>query len=133
VKARDNNLKQTFYTSLYHSLLAPTLLSDVDGQFRGPDGNVHQTKGYDYYTEMSLWDTFRAENPLLTLVQPGRVNGFVQTMLDHYKIFGQQTLPVWPEGGKETWCMIGNHAIPVIAEAYAKGFRNWDATKRSTT
>jgi predicted alpha-1,2-mannosidase len=129
VKARDNNLKQTFYTSLYHSLLAPTLLSDVDGQFRGPDGNVHQTKGYDYYTEMSLWDTFRAENPLLTLVQPGRVNGFVQTMLDHYKIFGQQTLPVWPEGGKETWCMIGNHAIPVIAEAYAKGFRNWDANE----
>jgi predicted alpha-1,2-mannosidase len=129
VKTSDTDLKQTFYTALYHSLLAPTLLSDVDGQFRGPDGNVHQTKGYDYYTELSLWDTFRAENPLLTLVQPGRVNGFVQTMLDHYKIFGQQTLPVWPEGGKETWCMIGNHAIPVIAEAYAKGFRNWDANE----
>jgi predicted alpha-1,2-mannosidase len=129
VETPDKNLKQTFYTALYHSLLAPTLLSDGDGKFRGPDGNVHQTKGYDYYTELSLWDTFRAENPLLTLVQPGRVNDFVDTMLAHYEIFGQQTLPVWPEGGKETWCMIGNHAIPVITDAYLKGFRNWDANK----
>ncbi len=127
VESADNNLKQTFYTSLYHTMVAPTLLSDVDGQFRGPDGNVHQAKGYDYYTELSLWDTFRAENPLLTLTQPARVNDFVNTMLAHYKIFGQNTLPVWPEGGKETWCMIGNHAIPVIADAYLKGFRNYDA------
>ena len=132
VETADNNLKQTFYSSLYHTLLAPTLLSDVDGQFRGPDGNIHQTKGYDYYTELSLWDTFRAENPLLTLIQPGRVNDFVKTMLDHYKIFGQNTLPVWPEGAKETWCMIGNHAIPVITEAYLKGFRNYDANEALT-
>jgi len=125
----DTNLKQTFYTSLYHTLVAPTLLSDVDGQFRGPDGNVHQSKDYNYYTELSLWDTFRAENPLLTLIQPQRINDFVNTMLDHYKIFGQGTLPVWPEGGKETWCMIGNHAIPVITEAYQKGFRNWNANE----
>jgi predicted alpha-1,2-mannosidase len=125
----DQNLKQTFYTSLYHTMVAPTLLSDVDGRFRGPDGNVHQAKGYDYYTELSLWDTFRAENPLLTLVQPQRVNDFVNTMLEHYKIFGQNTLPVWPEGGKETWCMIGNHAIPVITDAYLKGFRGWDANE----
>ena len=132
VETPDNNLKQTFYTACYHSLLAPTLLSDVDGQFRGPDGNVHQTKGYGYYTEISAWDTFRAENPLLTLVQPGRVNDFVDTMLDHYKIFGQNTLPVWPEGGKETWCMIGNHSIPIITDAYLKGFRNWDANEALT-
>jgi predicted alpha-1,2-mannosidase len=129
VEAKDNNLKETFYTALYHSLLAPTLLSDVDGQFRGPDENVHQTEGYDYYTELSLWDTFRAENPLLTLMQPGRINDFVNTMLEHFKIFGQNTLPVWPEGGKETWCMIGNHAIPVIVEAYTKGFRDWNANE----
>jgi len=125
----DANLKQTFYTALYHTLVAPTLLSDVDGQFRGPDGNVHQSKTFDYYTELSLWDTFRAENPLLTLIQPARINDFVNTMLEHYKIFGQGTLPVWPEGGKETWCMIGNHAIPVIVEAYLKGFRNWNSTE----
>jgi predicted alpha-1,2-mannosidase len=129
LKTSDDNLRQTFYTALYHTLLAPTLLSDEDGQFRGPDGNVHQAKGYDYYTELSLWDTFRAENPLLTLIQPRRVNDFVDTMLEHFKIFGENTLPVWPEGGKETWCMIGNHAIPVITDAYLKGFRNWDASE----
>jgi predicted alpha-1,2-mannosidase len=126
-KAADENMKQTFYTSLYHTLVAPTLLSDVDGHFRGPDGEVHQAHGYGYYTEMSLWDTFRAENPLLTLIQPGRVNDFIRTMLAHDQIFGQHTLPVWPEGGKETWCMIGNHAIPVIADAYLKHFRDYDA------
>ena len=129
VETPDNNLKETFYSSLYHSMVAPTLLSDVDGEFRGPDGNVHQTKGYDYYTELSLWDIFRAEGPLLTLIQPGRENDFVDTMLAHFKIFGQNTLPVWPEGGKETWCMIGNHSIPMITDAYLKGFRNWDANE----
>jgi predicted alpha-1,2-mannosidase len=129
VETQDNNLKQTFYTALYHTMVAPTLLSDVDGRYRGPDGNVHEAKGYDYYTEMSLWDIFRAESPLLTLTQPGRVNDFVNTMLAHFTIFGQNTLPVWPEGGKETWCMIGNHAIPIITDAYLKGFRNWDANE----
>jgi predicted alpha-1,2-mannosidase len=129
VETPDNNLKQTFFTSLYHTMLAPTLLSDVDGQFRGPDGKVHEAKGYDYYTEISIWDIFRAESPLLTLTQPGRVNDFVKTMLAHFTIFGQNTLPVWPEGGKETWCMIGNHAIPIITEAYLKGFRNYDASE----
>ena len=127
VETPDKNLKQTFYTSLYHTMVAPTLLSDVDGQFRGPDGNVHQTKGFDYYTEISIWDIFRAEAPLLTLTQPGRVNDLVNTMLEHYDIFGHNALPVWPEGGKETWCMIGNHSIPIITSAYLKGFRNWDA------
>ena len=125
----DPNLRQTFYTSLYHTLLAPTILSDVDGQFRGPDGNVHQATGHDYYTELSLWDTFRAENPLLTLTQPRRINDLVKTMLQHYTVFGQQTLPVWANGGKETWCMIGNHSIPIIVDAYLKGFCDWDANE----
>jgi predicted alpha-1,2-mannosidase len=129
VETPDKNLKQTFYTALYHTMVAPTLLSDVDGQFRGPDGNVHQAKDFDYYTEISIWDIFRAESPLLTLTQPGRVNDVVKTMLAHFTIFGQNTLPVWPEGGKETWCMIGNHAIPIITDAYLKGFRNFDANE----
>jgi len=101
----------------------------VDGQFRGPDGNIHQAKGFDYYTEISIWDIFRAESPLLTLTQPGRVNDIVKTMLAHFTIFGQNTLPIWPEGGKETWCMIGNHSIPIITDAYLKGFRNYDANE----
>lgn len=129
VETPDKNLEQTFYTALYHTLVAPTLLSDVDGRFRGPDGNVHQAKGYDYYTEISLWDIFRAESPLMTLIQPGRINDFVDTMLAHFTIFGQKALPVWPEGGKETWCMIGNHSIPVITDAYLKGLHNWDANE----
>ena len=132
IESSDANFKQTFYTSFYHTLLAPTILNDVDGQYRGPDGKVHQTEGYDYYSEFSLWDTFRAENPLLTLVQPQRINDHINTMLEHYKIFGQHTLPVWTESGKENWCMIGNHAIPVITEAYTKGFRNWDAEEALT-
>ncbi|HEU5071569.1 MAG TPA: GH92 family glycosyl hydrolase [Verrucomicrobiae bacterium] len=127
VSSDGEAFKQTFYTALYHTMMAPTLLSDVDGQFRGPDLKVHEAKGYEYYTELSLWDTFRAEQPLLTLTQPQRVNDIVQTMLTHFTCFGQNTLPVWTEGGKENWCMIGNHAIPVIAEAYRKGFRGWDA------
>ncbi len=125
ISSRDPQFAPTFYTALYHSLVAPTLLSDVDGQFRGPDHKVHKADGYQFYTELSLWDTFRAENPLLTLIQPRRVNDFVKTMLEHYRIFGQ--LPVWTEGGVETWCMIGNHAIPVIVEGYFKGFRDWNA------
>lgn len=129
VETKDKAVKEAFYTSVYHSHVAPTILSDVDGQFRGPDEKVHQTDGSEYYTEISLWDTFRAEQPLMTLTQPQRVNALVKTMLQHYKIYGQGTLPVWPEGGKETWCMIGNHAIPVIVDAYNKGFRDWDANE----
>jgi predicted alpha-1,2-mannosidase len=125
----DKNLKQTFYTALYHSLVAPTILNDVDGQFRGPDGEVHLAKGFNYYTEISIWDIFRAESPLLTLIQPARMNDIVDTMLAHYTIFGQNTLPVWPEGGKETWCMIGNHSIPIITDAYLSGIRGYDANQ----
>ena len=126
IQSRDQNFKETFYSALYHAQLAPTVLSDVDGQFRGPDGQIHRTDGFDYYTEFSLWDTFRAEHPLLTLIQPQRVNDFVNTMLAHYRIFGKHALPVWVNAGKETWCMIGNHSIPVIVDAYLKGFRQWD-------
>ena len=129
VETSDENLKQTYYTALYHAYLAPTILSDVDGQVRGPDREVHQVKGFDYYSELSLWDTFRAEHPLLTLVQPNRVNDMVSTMLAHYTFFGQKTLPVWVESGKENWTMIGNHSIPVIVDAYLKGFRKWDASE----
>ena len=129
IETPDENLKQTFYTAVYHTQLAPTLLSDVDGQYRGPDRQVHQADGYNYYSELSLWDTFRAEHPLLTLIQPSRVNDFVSTMLDHFTYFEEHTLPVWTESGKENWCMIGNHAIPVITDAYLKGFRKWDAEK----
>ena len=129
VESRDENFKQTFYSSVYHTLVAPTVLNDVDGQVRGPDGKVHTVKGFDYYTELSFWDTFRAEHPLLTLTQPNRVNDFVRTCLAHFRFANPDNryLPVWANGGKETNCMIGNHSIPVIVDAYLKGFRDWDA------
>jgi predicted alpha-1,2-mannosidase len=129
VETSDENLKQTYYTALYHACLAPTILNDVDGQYRGPDTQVHQAKGFDYYSELSLWDTFRAEHPMLTLLQPQRVNDFVNTFLTHYRVFGQKTLPVWVESGKENWTMIANHSIPIIVDAYLKGFRQWDAAE----
>lgn len=126
VETRDKAVKEAFYTSVYHSHVAPTILNDVDGQFRGPDEKVHEAKGFNYYTEISIWDTFRAEQPLMTFTQPQRVNDLIKTLLAHYEIFGHGTLPVWPEGGKETWCMIANHSIPIIVDAYNKGFRGWD-------
>lgn len=129
VETRSKAIKEAFYTSVYHSHVAPTTLNDVDGQYRGADEKVHEANGFTYYTEISLWDTFRAEQPLMTFTQPQRVNDLVKTMLAHFKDFGQGTLPVWPEGGKETWCMIGNHAIPVIVDAYNKGFRGFDANE----
>ena len=126
IETKDANLKQTFYTAMYHVHTAPIVFNDVDGQFRGPDCQVHQVKGFEYYTELSVWDTFRAEQPLLTLLQPRRVNDIVKTMLTHYKLEAAQMLPNCAYGGKETYCMIANPSIPVITEAYRKGFRDWD-------
>lgn len=121
------HLRATFYSNLYLSSLAPTLFNDSDGTYRGMDRRNHAGAGFQNYTEMSLWDTFRAENPLLTLVQPGRVNDMVHTMTAEYGELGQHALPVWPLWGNETWCMIGYHSVPVITDAYFKGFRGWDA------
>jgi predicted alpha-1,2-mannosidase len=122
----DPAVRETFYTALYHACLAPTLYNDVDGSYWGADRRVH-TASFSYYTTFSLWDTFRAEHPLLTILQPQRVNDFVNSMLAHYRDFDRYMLPVLTVAGREIWAMIGNHAISVIAEAYAKGFRGYDA------
>ncbi|MEQ9090279.1 MAG: GH92 family glycosyl hydrolase [Balneola sp.] len=108
----DEEKKTIFYTALYHSKLAPVLFSDA---------NQDQTK----YTIYSLWDTFRAQHPLLTITNPERVNDMIRTMLNFYEENG--LLPVWELHGNETNTMTGYHAIPVIADAYAKGFRDYDA------
>ena len=126
VEAIDAATRQVFYTALYHASMAPTLYNDVDGSYRGLDHKVHPSEGFQNYCTFSLWDTFRAEHALLTIVQPQRVDDFLGTMLAHYRQFGRHTLPVWSLAGNETWCMIGNHAVPVITEAYAKGFRRFD-------
>jgi predicted alpha-1,2-mannosidase len=123
-KASVESLK-VFYTALYHALLNPNLYSDVDGSFRGHDNQIHQTAyGTNYYTVFSLWDTYRAAHPLLTLLDEKRTNDFVRTMLLQYQQGG--LLPVWELAANETNCMIGYHAVPVIVDAYAKDIRDYD-------
>lgn len=120
--------RKSFYTALYHSLLGPTLFMDADGRYRGPDNAVHQAKGWTNYSTFSLWDTYRALHPLLTLVQPERRNAdFVNSLLAARRHSPYGVLPVWAFHGQETWCMVGYHAVPVIADAYLKGIRGFDA------
>jgi predicted alpha-1,2-mannosidase len=119
--------KKTFYTALYHTMIAPSLFNDANGDYRGSDHEVHQNPGHETYTTLSLWDTYRAAHPLFTLVQPERVNDFINTMLDIYDQQGK--LPVWHLHGNETNTMVGYHAIPVIADAYLKGFTGFDAER----
>lgn len=114
----------TFYTALYHAFLNPNLFMDVDSRYRGLDNKIHTAKGFDYYSVFSLWDTYRTENPLLTLIDRKRTGDFIKTFLAMYQDGG--LLPIWPLGNEETYCMIGNHAIPVITDAYAKGIRDFD-------
>ncbi|HJP63870.1 MAG TPA: GH92 family glycosyl hydrolase [Mucilaginibacter sp.] len=131
-KAVDQaKVKQTiFYTALYHCLSAPNVYSDVDGQYRGLDQKVHKAEGFDYYTVFSLWDTFRAEDPLFTIIDKKRTVDFIKSFLAMYDQGG--LLPIWPLGSDETYCMVGNHSIPVIVDAYAKGIRDFDAEKAFT-
>ncbi|MBB2144952.1 glycoside hydrolase family 92 protein [Pedobacter sp. LMG 31464] len=126
IDAESGNKKQltTFYTALYHSLLNPNLYMDVDGRYRGLDKKVHIAKDFEYYSVFSLWDTYRTEDPLLTLIDRKRVLDFIKTFLAMHKEGG--LLPIWPLANDETFCMIGNHAIPVITDAYAKGIRGFD-------
>jgi len=126
VESSNPNIRQTFYSALYHTMTTPTLYNDADGSYRGPDGEVHTNAGFQFYSTFSLWDTFRAEHPLLTLVQPGRVNDFVQSLLTFYYQGPDKRLPMWGLAGTDTGTMIGYHAIPVIADAYLKGFRGYD-------
>ena len=122
--------RRSAYTALYHTLLGPTLFMDADGQYRGPDNAVHKAEGYTNYSTFSLWDTYRALHPLLTLVQPEKRNSdFVNSMLAHHEHSPYGMLPVWSFHGLEDWCMIGYHAVPVIADAYVKGIRGFDADK----
>ena len=119
--------RANFYTALYHTMIAPTIYSDVDGQYYGPDKKVHQADGRVNYSTFSLWDTFRAAHPLLTYTQPERVNDMVKSFIAFYEQNGR--LPVWNFWGSETDMMIGYHAVPVIVDAYLKGIGDFDAEK----
>ncbi len=127
VKAPADTLKN-FYTALYHTLMAPSVAMDVDGSYRGPDNQVHKASGFTFVSTFSLWDTYRAEQPLMTLIQPDkRTNDVVRSLVVSQQRSPYGILPIWQFQGIETWCMIGYHALPVIADAYMKGIRGYDA------
>ncbi len=121
--------KETFYTSMYHSFLAPCLYEDVSGEYFGLDHNVHHAEGFTNYAIFSLWDTYRAEHPLLALIQSSRDADMINSMLAHYDQSVEHLLPVWSLQGNETWCMIGYHAVPVIVDAFLKGVGGFDALR----
>ncbi|RKD90266.1 GH92 family glycosyl hydrolase [Mangrovibacterium diazotrophicum] len=124
-KSADPEVLTKFYTALYHTMIAPSVFQDVNGDYRGADGKTHNDKSFTNYTTFSLWDTYRANHPLSTIIHPDRVNDFVNTMLHIYEQQGE--LPVWHLMGNETYCMVGYPAIPVIVDAYRKGFTGFDA------
>ncbi|WP_341214941.1 GH92 family glycosyl hydrolase [uncultured Wocania sp.] len=124
VETKNETQKHIFYTMLYQSMLAPTLLSDYNNNYKGANDTIMKAQGYQRYDTFSLWDTYRAAHPLYTIMHPKRVSDMIQSLLAHYNETG--LLPVWSMQGNETNMMIGYHAIPVIVDAYFKGI-NFDA------
>ncbi len=124
VKSGDASVMRTFYTALYHTMVAPSVFCDVDGSYRGADKNMYPNEGFTNYTTFSLWDTYRAAHPLMTIIHPEKMSDIINTMLTIYKQQGK--LPVWHLVGNETDCMVGNPGIPVVADAYLKGFTGFD-------
>ncbi len=134
----DDDTKTVFYTALYHALIQPNVFNDVNGQYMAPDYTVATVPaGENQYTTFSLWDTYRAAHPLYTILAPAETADFVNSMIRHCEVYGY--LPIWHLWGQDNYCMIGNHAIPVIVDAVLKGIpgidagRAYDAVKRSAT
>ena len=128
IKCDDRDEKVKFYTALYHSMVVPNVVSDVNGEYRRHDMTTgRMPEGRKHYSTFSLWDTFRAWNPLMTLLDAGLVNDMVNSFLDIYDASGE--LPIWPLSAGETGTMIGYHSASVIADAYLKGIRGFDAEK----
>lgn len=116
----DSTKKQIFYTAMYHALIQPNQVSDVNGDYTATDYTTRRMPdGEKYYTTFSLWDTYRAAHPLYTIIAPEQNRAFVASMLAHYDTYGY--LPIWDLWGQDNYCMIGNHAVPVIVDAYLKG------------
>jgi predicted alpha-1,2-mannosidase len=120
----SNTTKKVFYTALYHTMIAPSLFNDVNKDYRGTDKKVYKKANFSNLTTFSLWDTYRAANPLYTILHQDKVSDVVNTMLAIYKQQGK--LPVWHLMGSETNTMVGYHAVPIIVDAYLKGYRGFD-------
>jgi predicted alpha-1,2-mannosidase len=129
IQARGGSTSQlrNFYTALYHTMIAPNLFMDVDGQFRGRDSQTHTAQDFTNYSVFSLWDTFRAAHPLYTIIEQKRTSDFINTFLAQYDYGGR--LPVWELAGNETDTMIGYHSVPVIVDAAIKGIPGFDRGK----
>ncbi|WP_308991332.1 GH92 family glycosyl hydrolase [Mariniflexile litorale] len=127
VETPVDSLKTIFYTALYHSQIAPVTYSDKNGEFRKENDSIVTATNYIAYSTLSLWDTFRAENPLLTFLAPDKVSDMVNSMLAYYET--KKILPVWTLYANETNTMTGYHSIPVIVDAYKKGIKGFDAEK----
>jgi len=127
VQDKDTSKIRTFYTALYHCFIHPSLASDADGRYRGRDGQIHRADGFRYYSVFSLWDTYRALHPLLTLIDPIRTRDFILTFLKQFEQAGR--LPVWEFASNETNCMIGYHSVSVMADALLKGVAGLDTQK----
>lgn len=121
VETLTEEQKITFYTALYHTMLSPVIFEDTDGTYRGLDQNIHRSDGFTNYTIFSLWDTYRALHPLFNIIQPERNNDMIRSMLAHHDQSVHRMLPVWSHYANENWCMIGYHAVSVIADAAVKG------------
>jgi len=124
VESDNKDYLTNFYTSMYHTMIAPNLYQDVDGRYRGMDLKVHQNTNFEYYTVFSLWDTYRATHPLYTIIEQDKTNDFINTFLAKYNEGG--IMPIWDLSACYTGCMIGYHAVPVIADAYLKGIKDYD-------
>jgi len=127
VETPIDSLKTMFYTAMYHAQLAPVTFSDKNGEYRKENDTIATASDFTAYSTLSLWDTFRAEHPLLTLIAPDEVSDIIRTMMSYYET--EKILPVWTLYGNETNTMTGYHSIPVIVEAYLKGILGFDAEK----
>ncbi len=117
----DENQKAMFYTSYYHTMINPSVYTDVDGRYRGLDNNIHRAEGFTNYTIFSLWDTYRAEHPLLNLMKTNQNRDMVLSMLRHQQQSAHGMLPIWSHMANENWCMSGYHSVSVLADAVTKG------------
>lgn len=127
IECSNPDVRQTFYSALYHTMMAPTLYNNADGSYCGADQKAHPAPGFQDYSTFSLWDVYRAEMPLQTITEPERVNDFVQSLLAEYQQSTNHLLPLWALANYDTHAMIGYHAVPVIYDAFQKGFRGFDA------
>jgi predicted alpha-1,2-mannosidase len=125
----DKDVMENFYTGIYHAFMHPIEYQDIDGKYRGLDQNIYEAKEFTNYTIFSLWDTFRALHPLLTILQPEKTSDMVNSMLAHQEQSPHGMLPIWSHYSNDNWCMTGYHAVSVIADAIAKGIEGIDIGK----